>query len=277
MRRAKPTNGFTLVEMTVVLVIVGLVILTVYPALTVTRMSAQRSLTNANLQALMRATAAYVQANGCLPCPAPPNATSANFGRVGTSAACGSCSSLAGLPPFVSLGIPMNVAHDGWNRWITMAIDTTLAQDFGVKPPTLACTATDVADGTCAQEGLSQKGLCQSGLSTANSLSVKINSKATVPAAVVLVSHGANGYGSFFASPTHYVSTVSRMNFPSSALDCAGGGYEQCNIDSTTTFADTAQVIGDYQPFDDVLLYADRNGLVSYLGNPACQTPWPPP
>src|SRR5580704_2122951 len=102
-------QGFTLVEMAVVLVIIGLLIMTVFPALIALRMGSQRSLTQSNLQALMLATAAYVQANGCVPCPVPlvvgvpPPA--GGFGRVRgdtVAAACNGCPAPEGIPPFAS-------------------------------------------------------------------------------------------------------------------------------------------------------------------------------
>ena len=72
-----PAYGFTLVEMAVVIVVSGLVMMGVLPALTGVRSANQRSLTQSNLQALMIATASYVQANGCLPCPTPASTVAA--------------------------------------------------------------------------------------------------------------------------------------------------------------------------------------------------------
>ena len=85
LRRPSPVvcrQGFTLVEMSIVLVVIGLIIMAVLPSLTAARAASQRSLTQANLQALMLATAAYAQANGCLPCPAPAATSGPGFGRV---------------------------------------------------------------------------------------------------------------------------------------------------------------------------------------------------
>jgi len=63
MRGRAHQAGFTLVEMAVVLIIVGLLILTVFPALLAVRSASQRNATQTNLHSLMQATAAFVQAN----------------------------------------------------------------------------------------------------------------------------------------------------------------------------------------------------------------------
>lgn len=210
MTSARAKRGFTLVEMAFVMVVIGLVMLTVLPALQVARVAAQAEATNANLHSLMTAVAAYVQANGCLPCPANPATTGSGFGRVGLSssaAACGSCADPEGIAPFVSLGLPASIAHDGWGHWISMRVDpalTPLQSTSGTSvfvPPFAACTSTDVGNGVCtaAELGLSAKGFCRSGLATSNRITVTTPSGGSQQAAVILVSHGRDGYGSFFA------------------------------------------------------------------------------
>ncbi|HAX91679.1 MAG TPA: hypothetical protein DCY07_05670, partial [Rhodospirillaceae bacterium] len=141
-------KAFTLVEMSMVLVIIGLVIMIVYPALGAFRQSMQASATQSNLQALMRATAAFVQNNGCLPCPTPASTTGVGFGRVRgdtLTAMCSVCPIAEGIVPFVSLGIPMQTTKDGWGRWITLRVDPALTINFGVAPPTELCLASDPA------------------------------------------------------------------------------------------------------------------------------------
>ena len=106
-------SGFTLVEMAIVMVIMGLVMLTILPALNTVRTASQKSLTVSNLHSLMLATATYIQANGCLPCPALAGASGNNFGRMAYASpatTCGVCSNPEGLVPFVSLGLPAATA-----------------------------------------------------------------------------------------------------------------------------------------------------------------------
>ena len=271
-------GGFTLVEMAVVLVVIGLLIMTVFPALIALRMGGQRSLTQSNLQALMLATASYVQANGCLPCPTPAATSGGGFGRARgdtVALACNGCPAPEGIPPFASLGVPASVAHDGWGGWITMRVDPALTvSGFGsVTPPTAPCTAADLAAATptCAQLNASQKGLCQAKLSAAGRVNIQTPGGASQQAAVIFVSHGSKGYGSFQANAMPKLINFqngSRMSFP------AGFACPQnpavCNADGQNHFVNAMPQDG----YDDMLVFADRNALVSMLGNGACQTAW---
>lgn len=291
--RHTTASAFTLVEMSVVLVIIGLLIVTVFPALTIARTSGQRSLTQSNLQSLMTATAAYVQANGCVPCPTPATISGAAFGHVRgdtQSLACNGCAVVEGIPPFLSLGIPANVAHDGWGRWITMRVDpalTTAALGTTV-PPASPCTAADLAatpvTPTCALLNASQKGLCQTKLSATKRVNVSMPGGAVQQAAVLFVSHGSAGYGAFLADGEPlFLQQIRgcRLNFPNIATKCVqnlsctapnlGPDYAICNATGTNTFYNAQMQDG----YDDMMLYADRNMLVSMLGNgSACQTVW---
>jgi prepilin-type N-terminal cleavage/methylation domain-containing protein len=286
LRPLTPASGFTLVEMAMVIVIIGLVMLTVFPALNAVRTANQRALTQTNLRSLMLATAAYVQANGCLPCPANASFGGTNFGRLGYTAiatACGTCSVPEGIAPFVALGVPASTARDGWGFWITMRVDPALTSlptstTTVFVPPTALCSATDATNGYCttAQAGSSSKGLCKSGLATANRIAVTTVNGATQQAAVIFVSHGATGYGSFFAQPVLNGNNGSTLPFSSGYAACsASGGYAQCNgRPNTTQFYDSPSFIGDNDSYDDILAYADRNTLVSMLGNGGCATTW---
>ena len=280
MIRFHPRAGFTLVEMAVVMVIIGLVMMAVLPALTSVRSASQRSLTQTNLHTLMLATAAYVQANGCLPCPADGAGVGSAFGTTDNGTICGACSKPEGIPPFVSLGIPATMAHDGWGHWITMRVDPALtslpSRSSSFVPPAGLCTTTDVSNNVCtsAQIGTAAKGLCRTGISASNRISVTIPGGATQQAAVIFVSHGVNGYGSFFAQAVNVSSNGATLPFSSEYASCAASGYAQCNAAGTTQFYDAPAVIGASNPYDDILAYADRNALVSLLGNGSCQTAW---
>jgi prepilin-type N-terminal cleavage/methylation domain-containing protein len=315
-------SGFTLVEMAVALIIIGLVILAVFPALMAMRAGSQRGLTQSNLQALMTATAAYAQANGCLPCPTPASAIGNGFGRVRGDAsaappACGICSTAEGIPPFASLGVPAAVAHDGGGHWITMRVDPALTINFGIAPPAkpVACACSAPASGTCTATScstvvngictgapigcacgppvnnvcaplpmsISQQGLCEpSGtgpglLSKANSIAVQTPGGAKQTAAVLFVSHGANGYGSFYANPVNGAfGNGWTLTFPPGTASCGVGGYAECNSAATNSplFYDAPPVTGGSAAYDDMLAYVDRNTLVSMLGNGSCQTVW---
>lgn len=261
-RKQASRVGVTLVEMSVVLVVIGLIILIVFPALTALRSATQQNLTASNLQALLRATAAYVQANGCVPCPTPATTTGAGFGLVrgASGAACGACDTPEGIPPFVSLGLPASMARDGWSRWITMRVDPALTEDFKIVPPSA---------------GTGQTGLCKAGLSKTKTITVTAPSGPPQPVAVLFLSHGPNGYGAFVASAVAGPANGERLSFPASAPACtATGGPEHCNAAGTGQFRDAPQAKSGTKIFDDMMLYLDRNALVSLFGSGACATVW---
>ena len=252
-------KGFTLVETAIVLVVIGLVIMTVLPALEVARLSNQRQLTQTNLRSLMLATASYVQANGCLPCPTPValvNKYQATLGLVGTTKACGTCANPDGIAPYASLGIAPSVAHDGWGHWITMHVDSALTAPANTQN-------NDKIKNFCAQTGAP--------------LSVQFKDLLIVPtapvnAAVVFIAHGAKGFGSYIVGT---LSNPPRLPFPSPVTCSNAGGFAECNANGTSTFVDSPARFNDADPYDDLLAYADRNALVSQFGTTACTTTYP--
>ncbi|MBV8061531.1 MAG: hypothetical protein JO253_08430 [Alphaproteobacteria bacterium] len=279
-----------------------------YPALASMRVNAQRSLTQTLLQSLMNATAVYAQVHGCLPCPTPAATHGANFGLVrgdGVALACNSCPSPEGIVPYASMGLPVTAAQDGWGNWITMRVDPALTTSTvgQIVPPTLplACTCTYTNNAcvagtlgcncgtpkgtTCPQPfNASVQGMCASNLSTTGRINVMTPGASTQQAAVVFVSHGSGGYGAYINSlnASNFSYMGCRHLFPSNSnqqactqtLDCtdtrSGLGAAKCNASGTATFVNASA----QQNYDDIMLFADRNTLVSWLGNGSCQTTW---
>ncbi|MDD3030182.1 MAG: type II secretion system protein [Alphaproteobacteria bacterium] len=293
----RDSEGFTLIEMAVVLVIAGMIIMAVFPALIASRKANQLAVTQSNLQTLMRATASFVQANGCLPCPAKPGGTRTSFGFMGydsTATRCGACNAPQGIPPFVALGVSSSVAHDGWGHWITMRVDPALTNLANVVvPPTASCTASDVASGAygCTTVGASVKGLCMAASSSNNSAlsGVKVTSVtlsglgATQYAAVLFLSHGSTGYGSYVAT-TKISDYLRPFDSRFHACNPPTNGFAQCNSAEVNSgqFYDAPIIQNDADAsesaaldfYDDLLAYASRNALISMLGNGACSSEW---
>ncbi len=276
-------SGFTLVEMSVVLLVVGMVILMIFPAMKAIRDGTQRTTTASHMQTLLRSVAAFAQANGCLPCPVPIRDETGGdgFGRVRGEAAGALCSSACtadkaeGIPPFVSLGLPSSVAKDGWGRWITMRIDPELAKNFGVVPPTAPCLPGETV-ASCTIVGASQKGLCRANLSQTNRISVSVpDGPQNQSAAIVLVSHGPNGFGAYQASPAAGANTSEKPPFGGPVATCGTTkGFEACNADGDRFFVDATETNNPEDPYDDILLYMDRNALIAFLGRGVCETMW---
>lgn len=275
MQGRRKQRAFTLVEMSMVLIVIGLVIVVVFPALNAIRQSTQRQVTQSNLDTLLRASAAFVQSHGCLPCPTPASTVGTGFGYVrgnATGAACASCTQAEGIVPFASLGLPIGVAKDGWGRWITMRIDPALAINFGVVPPTSICLSSDPLP--CVQ-GESRKGLCQGSLPSTNRITVTTPGATVQQAAILFLSHGANGFGAYHAGPLTNDGTNDHPAFTGGLTPCsATGGFERCNANSDAAFISGEGSNIAVSSFDDQLRYLGRDALVAYLGNVACQTTW---
>lgn len=264
--------------MSIVLVIIGLLTATLFPALLALKQAGAQSATDIRLQTLTRATAAYAETRGCLPCPTPPLTSGAGFGVVRGDAsaapqACEGCQTPEGLVPFLSLGLPMNAAKDGWGHWITMRIDPDLAADFRVIPPTAPCTQNDVDQGICTVLNAAQKGLCGAKVSQgAKYPVVTLPEGSAAYAAVVFVSHGSNGFGAFEAHPLYAAGKyIHRLGVKNGTTPTCAAGSEACNASYTTAFVDDAPSLS----YDDRLVFLSRDALLSLLGQPSCQTPWP--
>lgn len=271
------SGGFTLPEMAIVVVIAGLLLVTLLPALRATQSAAALSATHSNLQTLLRATAAYVAANGCLPCPTPAEKVF-GFGKIGTTnnTPCGSCDGdkADGIPPFASLGLDAATAKDGWGRWITMHIDPALAN-----PMPLACNDVEKAAEIpgCSKNDRFLNGFCKlesrTGASLQQRMSIVLENAGTAPASVVFLSHGANGYGSYIRNPQGSGGncTEKRLGFPT-PQKCPLSA-EVCNNKCLTADNNFYEARRG-ENFDDILAYADRNALVSLLGSGSCTTKW---
>lgn len=273
--------GFTLAEAAMVLAVVGAVIGIVLPGLLSLRAAEQQRTTQSHLEAVMRAAAAFTQSTGCLPCPTPITSLSSGGVVRGDSSAnppaCGNCAVPVGIPPYRSLGIPQSFAKDGFGHWLTYAVDTALTgTSVAVVPPTAACQTGD-SEPTCTAADITnatrKKGLCQTGLSTTNRINVVLNN-GNQKAAILVMSHGADGFGAFRQQPT---GGVRHLDFPPSVPLCnleEGTGAARCNTDDDINFVQALAAHNVPDPFDDQLLYFDRNAFIVLLGGPGCQTIW---
>lgn len=123
-------KGFSLVEMTVVIVILGLVLGALLLPLQAQRNQAFQTQTENTLETARRALLGFAQANGRLPCPA----VAGSNGMEDPLPVTGTCTSQWGFLPAATLGIqPTNsdgFAVDGWNNLIRYAITTANSNSF---------------------------------------------------------------------------------------------------------------------------------------------------
>lgn len=117
----KTEYGFTLVEMAIVLIILGLVISTLLLPLRAQREQAAQAQTENTLENAKQALLGFAQSKGRLPCPATAASNGLEVPLTG-----GTCTSQLGYLPAPTLGIQPTDANgfalDAWNNRIMYAV-----------------------------------------------------------------------------------------------------------------------------------------------------------
>ncbi|MFL9611382.1 type II secretion system protein [Methylobacillus sp. Pita2] len=174
-KRKQYADGFSLVEMAVVLVILGFVISALVLPVTAQRDAGLLRKTENQLELAQKALIGFAQASGRLPCPATQASKGVEVPEGG-----GQCEPTAQLLPAVTLGLHQlenGFAIDGWGQHIKYIVTQTSNSAF---------TTNTVANSMAYQ-----------GLSTLNPNDLQVlneNNIVTIGSAVAIIySDGANG------------------------------------------------------------------------------------
>lgn len=250
-------SGFTLVEMAVVLMIVGLLLGGLVPTIT-SQMDTQRTgETRRQMNEINEALLGFAVVNGRLPCPAQATLVTgtANAGIeavVGNKCACQEASgstdtiavygsaiecantSVTGVLPWATLGI---AGTDAWNRRYTYRVTTLFADKIAANTFGTGCSATS---------STSSFAICSTGAPDILDATSGNFVAENVPA--VFVSHGKNGYGA-------------RLPDGSQIPDTDGGNDEKENSDNDLSFVSHEFSLG----YDDLIGWISPGILVNRM------------
>lgn len=217
-RAGARARGFSLVEMALVLLIVGLLAAVFLPATNTFLENNRRKETRAKLEALEQAMVRFVIVNRRLPCPADGALAPGNANQgleLGAAGVCNPATQINGVVPWRSLGLAQSDAMDAWSTMVTYRVwggANTLTVH------TVAGTGMDMKNLDPATPGAVSGWLASRGFRVCNAaacpvtvpvdaaeLASKVNGNGV---AYVLISHGANRFGGFTADG-NYLGTSS--------------------------------------------------------------------
>jgi prepilin-type N-terminal cleavage/methylation domain-containing protein len=247
--------GFTLVEMAIVLVIVGLLLGGMLMPLSAQMEQRRIGETQKALDEINQALIGFAVANGRLPCPAPGNSTTGEESVTGTGVSA-KCSAAVGVVPWQTLGVS---EADAWGRRFTYRVagKTHLATDVFVFSRAINPASTDWGISTCSPSPTPTQAafaLCSQG-----DVSVRDSTGSTPPTCTsvnhrcypaIIISHGKNGLGAWPSPAGTQLATT------------GAGTDEVTNATSTTTSFVAHTYASD---FDDLVTWLSPNTLFNRM------------
>lgn len=257
--KRRGARGFTLIEMAIVLVVIGLVfsggLLAVAPVL----QNSKESATNGKMDRIEQALTLYVIRYGCLPCPADANLATgvANAGLAhgtsyyisGCTTGCVAGTSGQGIVPWAALGLSEEEGRDGFGYRIDYQVTAALTLTGGMvrTPPATYPVGT-------LQVAVSE---------ATDAAAIASRTKVTTAAAYVLISHGIDHSLAFNVAGQ-------QLADPNSSADQT----ENSNGTATPFVQDApTRTTADANYFDDIVRFRTAPIIIQLCGSNACGNP----
>jgi len=223
-KHCQTQTGFSLVEMAIVLVIVGVLLGGLLPTISSQIEQQHRTETRKQLDEIKEALIGYAIANGNFPCPAKSAADGAEDRNIGS----GACNQRPGFIPWSELGV---AKLDAWGRIIRYS--ATPAYTNSVTKFKLG----DARDIT---------------IRTRDAADALINLSNSIDIPIVILSHGKNGYGATMDNGTAMGNASTTNTDEQTNFNVAGTSFVAKDQSSRTTGS------GE---FDDIVVYISANTL----------------
>lgn len=201
-RAGARARGFSLVEMALVLLIVGLLAAVFLPATNTFLDNNRRKETRAKLEALEQAMVRFVMVNRRLPCPADGALAPGNANQgleLVLAGVCNPVTQINGVVPWRSLGLAQSDATDAWRSLITYRVWPQLTSSNGMDMPWDPATQNAQIQGFLQARGFR---VCSGACVAAPDAELATRTNMT-GAAYVLISHGANRVRGFNTEGTY--------------------------------------------------------------------------
>ncbi len=277
--------AFSLIELSIVILILSIVISSALNVLG-DKSQVQKSLnTETKLNYIAKAIKVYALNANRLPCPMGigKTANSADFGvqsiNGGDTTDCidgydNDLGTVSGFVPALTIGLPMEYMYDEWGRLIIYYMSETLAStDLSA---TLEQPSIDVVNldsegeentvmwryASATEIGTDVDDCRDNGTSSFDN--VTSNTLIPICAAFVLVSHGANGYGSVNLAGTVLSGasgSAEELNNAVSTNDGNSETDEHIKIFTLPLNTSSASSYADY--FDDVIVYMSKESILN--------------
>ncbi|WP_188697319.1 prepilin-type N-terminal cleavage/methylation domain-containing protein [Silvimonas amylolytica] len=220
----KRSNGFSLIELTVVLTVLGLLLGGALNAIRLSQEADRIRAAQMGLQVARQALVGHMLRNGRLPCAASTGPNSKGLEERDTD---GRCAHLQGYLPWATLGLPRN---DSWGRPYTYRVSEAFAQPN-----------TRKQDQPLLAAGMVFHLLTQGDLEIRSSGGS--DDDLTHIAAAVIVSHGAHGPG---------------------PLESGGHGDEAINTSDSPVFISKTQILQPpEEAYDDLTVWLGSPQLIA--------------